>query len=429
MKLTKWLNIFKLSLISLLILGGAQFTLAQQLTLQDCYLQAEELSPLKSKELYFEAIRELRSLERDQTNYPFLNISGTASYQSDVFSLPFDVPGTNVPVLPKDQYKLSLNLTQKIYDGGLTKSARLVDDAESNLQQIELEVSLYQIKAVINELYFGILQLQENALILGTLNNEYINQLKRAESGVKNGVTLQSTVRRIQKEQIKTDQQLRILEVRRIALLHILADWVEQDLSDRTELVLPNFEINTTSNNRPELGLFNQQMALLDVKEQTLLAGTRPQVFGFATGGWGSPNPVNFFEPTWQPFYIVGAKLEWDLKLWGTTNRQKELLKRNGQIVLSERENFDKNINRQVIQLRAQQQELELTIDTDNRLLALQKEITQEAKQQNTLGTLSATDYLTELNSKTQLEMQLVLHTIEQQKLKIELLTLTGNMP
>jgi outer membrane protein TolC len=129
-----------------------------------------------------------------------------------------------------------------------------------------------------------------------------------------------------------------------------------------------------------------------------------------------------------EPYVKVGARLEWNLNVWGTTKREKQILSLHQKMVQSERENFIKTVNQGSLSLLARIDEVEAMIKMDQQLLDLQIEILEEAKRQFDLGVMSSTDYISELNQQTQAELQLGSHKIERQKLMVELLTLTGNI-
>ena len=55
---------------------------------------------------------------------PQLSINGQATYQSDVTGLNLSLPGVNIDPINKDQYKLSAEISQLLYDGNQNRSER-----------------------------------------------------------------------------------------------------------------------------------------------------------------------------------------------------------------------------------------------------------------------------------------------------------------
>lgn len=427
MKLTKWLNLKVKMLVRIGFLTSLITSVsAQTLSLEDCQEKAKLLSPLKRQEQYLASIDALNQ-EIVQNNWlPAVNFQARASYQSDVFGLPFSLPGSSVPQIPKDQYQLTLNLNQNLYDGGTTKANGQLENAKTQAQQAQLEVNLYQINQVINDLYFGILTLDKSDAILQSVLKELDNQLHKAESAVKNGVLLPSELKMLQKQKLTSLQQLTELKMRRLALLKILSDWIDQPLSPETELSIPGFELAENDLARPELTLFNQKIGQLEAQQSVLSTYYKPKLSAFATAGFGSPNPYNFFETNMSGFYIVGAQLRWQPWDWNSTKKQKSILRINQDIIRTEQENFEKNINNQLIQQQSEIELLAASLKTDEELVKLQKDITATATAQFTEGVISATDYLSELNAQARTELQFHLHQIQLIKAQITKRTISG---
>ncbi len=414
MKLTKRLNhIIKYSsvlAVSLLLMNGSH---AQSLTIEDCQQKAEQLSPLKKQEQYIKSIDELNQ-QIVRTNWlPGINFQGRATYQSDVFKLPIDNPMFEVPDIPKDQYQLTLNLNQTIYDGGATRAANILENTKTTSKSAQLEVSLYQVRKVINDLYFGILSLNKSLEINQAVLKELDNQIRRGESAVKNGVLLARELKSLQKQKLSFLQQQNELKLKRGALLNILGDWIGEPLNANTVLTLPEIEKVNTSISRPELMVFSTQMQQLDAQQSILSSRYKPKLAAFATAGFGNPNQYNFFETDWSTYYMIGGELSWSPWDWNKTRKQQEILSINQQIIKTERENFEKNVNNQLIQQQSEIELLQESLSTDQELVMLQKDITETAASQFEKGVISATDYLTELNELTRTQLQYRLHQIQ----------------
>ena len=59
--------------------------------------------------------------------------------------------------LPHEQYKVTVDINQVIYDGGAIKGARALEKADLNVNQKQTETDLYKLRAQINTYYFNIL--------------------------------------------------------------------------------------------------------------------------------------------------------------------------------------------------------------------------------------------------------------------------------
>ena len=124
-KLTRWL-IIVLGIMVLLfdpIQSVAQDSI-KSLNLEQAYQMARANYPLiKQKDLVAKSA--FLTIENINTAYlPQLSVNGQASYQSDVTSIKIPIPNFSMTPLSKDQYKFWGELNQLIYDGGIIKNQK-----------------------------------------------------------------------------------------------------------------------------------------------------------------------------------------------------------------------------------------------------------------------------------------------------------------
>src|SRR5690606_27286413 len=97
---------------------------------------------------------------------PKVSLYAQATYQSEVTQIPFSLPNATVEPLNKDQYRATLDVNQLIYNGGLLNAQSKLKEIQFKTQQQQIEVSLYQLKNIVNQYFFGILLLQEKNELL-----------------------------------------------------------------------------------------------------------------------------------------------------------------------------------------------------------------------------------------------------------------------
>ena len=188
------MKIRKTYLFTLIVFLSGYSLFAQKLTLEYCLSKADEISPLSRQKLHYETLGELTQKNISNAYLPALFINGQASYQSDVFSFK-DNPLLEGPIIPKEQFRVTLDLNQKIYDGGLTKNKKIAETARIMADSKSVEVDLYEIKATISGLFFSALIYQENLAILRNLLNDLNEQQRIINSQVKNGVVLKKCIK------------------------------------------------------------------------------------------------------------------------------------------------------------------------------------------------------------------------------------------
>ncbi|WP_462237906.1 TolC family protein [Ferruginibacter sp.] len=147
----------------------------QPLSLSKAYELAQQNYPLvKQRDL----VKQTVGINIDNLSKGFLpqfNLSGQASYQSDVTQVNIPIPGISITPPSKDQYKVIADVNQLIYDGGIIKQQRNIQQLNDKAEQQKIEVELYKLKERINQLFLGVLfldeQLKQVELIKTDLNN------------------------------------------------------------------------------------------------------------------------------------------------------------------------------------------------------------------------------------------------------------------
>ena len=420
----------KMGLIVLLSGYWHTNSFAQNYTLEQCQTDALQTSPVLKQKLYYESMASLELLNAKKSNLPQLTFSGQATYQSDVFQLPFTIPGSEPVVIPKDQYRATIGVQQKIYDGqSVSKNNELIN-AGNELNQQQVEVELYQIKSVINQLYFGILFFQEQESVIKSSQTTLQSQLKEVQSLVDNGVVLRSSLYSVKKELLILQQQLIELESNKAALMDMLSKWMDNPLEKGAILEVPTiaFKSEETEIKRPELLLFEMQKRQIEANKSLLGVSNSPKLFAFANGGVGNPNPYNFFQTDWSGFYMVGVKIEWNIFDYGRKNNNVKVLDNRALVLESKKENYLKLTAINLLQNDRDIQKYEALLDEDKEIMALQKVVVEESYSQLNNGIITSTQYLMEVNSAMRAEINMKIHELSLIKSKIDLLTNSGNL-
>lgn len=143
----------------ILLLLSLPTALHAQLTIDEAQQLARENYPaIKQYELitasrYFTLDNALKAW------LPQVSLNGRASYQSDVTKLPIDLSqmGINYKGLNRDQYDAHIMVNQQIYDDGQISLRRNIARAQADVETEKLNVTLYDIRHRVSQLFFGIL--------------------------------------------------------------------------------------------------------------------------------------------------------------------------------------------------------------------------------------------------------------------------------
>lgn len=401
-------------------------------TLSYCYEKAVEASPLQNQKLYYESILELNRKSNASLNYPVLGLNAQATYQSDVFSLPFDVPGVESPIIPKNQYKVAIDFYQNIYNGGIVSNTQAIEEAKAHINYQGVEISNHKIREVINMLYFSVMVLQERTELIKAMQNDIVAQHKLLQARVAEGAVLPGSAKTLQKELLTLDQKRIELEILTQASLDLLSRWMEVPIGPDTKLVLPVFEqdpdINALPFARPEITQFDFQIDKLASEKELINSSRLPDIGLFGTAGMGYPNPLNWFDINFTPYYLVGMRLSWKILDYGASKRNREVLQLNQLVVVSEKEHFIKTVEVAVTADEADIRKYKELIDKDRKIISLQEGIVKQASSQLQQGVIPGATYITEVNKELQAKLNLKIHEIKLAEARINLLTETGNI-
>lgn len=388
-------------------------TFAQQvLTLEECYALAEKNYPLaKQKTLLEEKLNsEIKVLEKEKL--PKLDLNAQASYQSDVIEFPLQIPNSSVEPPNKDQYRATLDANQLIYNGGNIAANARLKTAELAAQQQQIEVNLYTLKSRINQNYFSVLLFQEQQNLLFSKTEELSARIKEVNTGVKYGAVLPASEQILKAEQLKLEQQLSQINYDREKMLTNLSLLIFQNLDNNTTLKNPDVLITDTDSQRPELELFNLQETQLETSKEVISKSNYPKILGFAQAGYGNPG-LNMLDNSFQDFYMVGVKMNWNIFDWGKTKAKKQAVNISKEIVSTEKETFLLNNEIQQKEAESDIKKYEAMLLKDSEIIGLREKVLQATTSQLQNGAITSSEYITELNNLYEAKIDQQLHKIQ----------------
>jgi outer membrane protein TolC len=403
-------------------------TFAQQtLTLEECYALAEKNYPLaKQTALLDERTKsEIKVLEKEKL--PKLDLNAQATYQSDVIEFPLEIPNSTVEPPNNDQYRATIDANQLIYNGGSIAAKTRLKSAELATQQQQVAVNLYTLKSRINQNYFSVLLFQEQEKLLLSKMEELDARLKEINTGVKYGAVLPASEQVLKAEQLKLKQQISQTNFDRKKALNNLALLLSQNLDSNTTLANPDILVAPeTESQRPELELFDLQETQLETSKKVISKSNFPKLLGFAQAGYGNPG-LNMLDNSFQDFYMVGLKLNWNIFDWGKTKEKKQAVDISKEIVTTEKETF--LLNNQMQQKEAENDidKYEEMLNKDTEIITLREKVLQATTSQLQNGVITSSEYITELNNLYEAKIDEQLHKIQLSLSKANYKVIKGN--
>ena len=404
-------------------------TMAQQLTslsLSKAYQLSEQNYPLiKQREL----LKQTAAINIDNLSKGFLpqfSVSGQASYQSDVTQVNIPIPGIKITPPSKDQYKLVADVNQLVFDGGLIKEQKNIQQLNEAAEQQKVEVELYKLKERINQLFLGVLyldeQLHQNTLIQQDLNIG----IKKTEALVNNGVAFRSNLNVLKAELLKAEQRAIEIRASRKGYTEVLGLFINQPLADTVVLEKPETSMTVTNDiQRPELKLYSTQEKLLAGQYKIIDARNKPKASLFAQGGYGRPG-LNFLNNEFALFYTTGVRLNWSFGGWYTQKKEKQLIDINTKFIGIQKETFLLNTNTALMQQNAEINKLQQLLAKDNEIIALRISIKEAAVAQLENGVITASDYWREVNAEDQAIQSKISHNVQLLQAQINYQTISG---
>ena len=336
-------------------------------------------------------------------NLPQAEVNGKASYQSDAIALDMDIPipGIVFPESPKDQYKISLDITQSIYDGGYSKNKQNVELVSKDLDNSQLEMDIRSTKMQVKDLYFNILLIQKNQEIIDVSLAQLYENRSVVEAGIKNGVLLSTDLDLLDVEIIKLEQQKAELENSRTTGIQMLSHMSGEFIGPATVLETTSFPIpENDSVQRMEQLLFTLQWQQLDKSKTLIKSRSLPKVYAFGQFGYGNP-ALNMLKDEFDTYYVVGAGVKWTIWDWNTNKREREVLGLQQNIVESRKLQFESDIATALMSQKSVIENHRENLKAYESILTLRSRITSTAKTQLEQGVIKTLDYITVFNQET----------------------------
>lgn len=386
------------------------------LSLEQIQKEVQENYPLvKGKE--FLQHQSGLSIENIRTAYlPKLYANGKMSYQSDVTSSP--IAGPNSFGAPKEQFAMNLDVEQLIYNGGKTKNQIKLDQLSTEVEVIDLEVKMYELRERVNDAFFSILLLRQSSQVLQEKRKSVIARLEQVQSAVKNGVIAVSNVKVLESEILLIDQQLKELEYAETISFETLAELMNRNTefdinhSVKNESAT-NFSLDKKiSEERPEYKLFEGQNSLLDEQIEMSKKERLPIITAFGQVGYGQPG-YNQLSDEFDTYYMIGAKLSWHIFDWNSSKRKQRKYQLQKDLVMTQQFSFQKN---QKIELQRELNNIakfKILLEQDDAIVNLKEEVTKSSSSQLDNGVITSSDYLEDLNKEIQAKLNREYHQIQ----------------
>jgi len=408
-----------------IILGLVIIPLSLQAqTLEECQHAAERNYPLIRQYDLIAKTTDLTVRNIGKSWLPQVSASAQVTYQSDVAAWPEQMGsmlksmGVDLKGLRKDQYRVGVDVQQTIYDGGTISSQKEVARQQGLVEAAQNEVSMYQIRQRVNELYFGLLLMDDQLQLNMDLQEVLSSSEKKLASMYQHGTAAESDYLSVKAERLNVIQQQTSLQAQRQALARMLSTFCGMDIR-HVQKPVPPAAMPQQQNMRPELKAIEAQLRLADAREKALNAALMPKLGVFAQGFYGYPG-YNMFEDMmrhrWSLNGMIGAKLSWNIGALYTHKNDKAKVQLQRERAEVSRDVFLFNNQLEQVQQQEDVERYRKLMTEDEEIIQLRSAVRKAAESKLAHGIIDVNDLVREINNENAAKVQQSIHEIEMLK-------------
>ena len=380
-----------------------------QVTLDECRRLAREHYPEIRQYDLVRRTEEYTLSNARRAWLPQLSFAAQATWQTEVPSFPNALAGMlaqqgiDMPGMNKDQYKAALELNQTLWDGGKSEADKRIARTEAVEQARSTDVDLYALQGRVDNLFFGILLLDERIAQTRLTLDLLRSNLEKVRALQRNGVAMQSDADAVEAELLTVNQQLTQVTASRDSYRRMLEIFTGRPL-DGEQLERPDAsEPRSMESSRPELALFDATADKLTAQERLVKAATRPRFGLFAQGYYGYPG-MDYFQsmmsPDWSWNAMAGVKMSWNFGAYYTRKNSLAKLRTAKEQVEVQREIFLFNTRLQTAEESGDIARLRKALADDDRIVALRRSVREAAESKLRNGVIDTDDLLRKITDE-----------------------------
>jgi outer membrane protein TolC len=336
---------------------------------------------------------------------PGVKINGNTTYQSEVtaMSLPENIP-IKMEEGDKDQYKIGMEISQLIFDGGVSGAESQIGRLNSAIESDKIEAEMLRVETQVNELFEAILVNIETQKILQFVENDLGARERNLNEAVKNGLALKSTLLELHADIAAIHQKKTENLARKRSLISKLSLLTCEPMDTSVVLVLdtqPPMSSGHNYSNRPESRQFNHQMQLADWRVKQINRASMPKVVAFSNGYYGRPG-YNMMKYDFRNYWMMGVSLSWNISGWYNTTHQKRMIRISKQMAENQMALFTSKMQVQDEQFTIESEKLDVLIAKDTAIVNMRNEVSRSAAVQFENGAITLSDYVQKITAEGQ---------------------------
>lgn len=416
--MTKQLNmkrVLKNVFVSLAAICAGYATHAQT-TLDECIGWAYDNYPQIKEMSLIEMTKGIDLKNAAYAWLPHLNISGKATWQSEVVEMPMDIPGMDINI-PHDQYGLTAEFTQQIWDGGTSRSQKELAEAGAEVKKTQLETNLWSIRSRVQNVFLGIILIDKQLELNRLLRESLERSSEEVKSRMEAGVALPSDLDQVSVNILSCLQQRASLDADRKSYVKILGLLTGRDMTD-VELAVPQDAFNYVDDGardfgtRPEMAFYAAQLKQNEFQRRQLNTLISPKLNLSLQGGYGRPG-MNMLSGDFSGYFVAGLKLQWNIGALYTRGLDKRKVNADAQKIDLTRKSFILNSSVEAEQKNNAILKARDVLEKDSEIIGLRQRIRASGENQYREGTIKMNDYLSMLDEEYKARANESMHEVQ----------------
>lgn len=379
-------------------------------TLEECHRLAKENYPEIKRYELIDKSEQYNIKNALMAWAPQINISGQATYQSatptypEVFDAFLALSGIDMLGIDKFQYKAAIDVNQTIWDGGYSKANLDIAKADAKAERKQNEIALYDLQSRVNDIYFGVLLLEERKAQTENLIEILESNLNRMRVYQRNDIAMQSDVDAIEVELLSAKQNLEQVKSSLKSYRQMLESFIGQSLKDEKLQRPAMIQIANQTSNRAELQLFDLQKEKLSSQRKVINSSLMPHFSLFGQVYYGYPGLDMFksmIENSPDLNAIAGIRMSWNLGGFYTRKNSLNKISIAERQIEIQKDVFLFNTSLQLSQNNSEIERLKQALEDDEKIIDLRRSIRIAAESKMENGLIDATELLQKINEES----------------------------
>jgi outer membrane protein TolC len=420
MQTSNMIKKYTVALISAML--TAVGAMAQTISIDSCYALAVRNYPLIKQYGLIEKTKEYTLSNAGKGWLPQVSITAIEGY---VFGgLPsFGSSGTsnsNLKFIGLGQ------VNQAIWDGGATKTQKKIINATAETDKASVDVSIREIRSRVNQVYLGVLLVDEQLKQLQEQDSILDNNIDRIKKLNDNGMAYKTDVDEIKVEKLKLNQQKKEFDYTRNGYLTMLSFLAGVRFDNQTIFQKPvvTSQLTTLEIIRPELSLYKSQRNLVNAQAGMQKVDLMPKVgiLGAAVvlaPGISSSSATSIF--------VAGLSASWNISGLYKNSNEKQLTLQSLDKINVQEETFLFNTKMQLTQTSADIEKQEAVLAEDDEIVSLSQTIREGYQLKYDTGAGPMHDLLDAILKENSARAQKAIHEMQLLMTKYDYKTISGN--